>query len=168
MELLILCLKIFFARIIDVTLGTFRTILTVKSKAIQACLIGFVEALIWFLVVREALNTDSTSLWIAISYAAGYASGTLLGGKLSQKIIGGKSTMQIITDNKKIIDVISGSGYGITVVDAKGYNNSPKYMLIVETKNRNIKDLNNIIKKIDHDAFIVITETKVAHNGFIK
>ena len=32
MELLILCFKIFFVRIIDVSLGTFRTMETVKGK----------------------------------------------------------------------------------------------------------------------------------------
>ena len=92
MEVLFLCLKIFFVRILDVTMGTFRTILTVKSKPVQACLIGFIEALIWFLVVKEALNTDSDSIFIALAYAGGFATGTYLGGKLSQKLISGNST----------------------------------------------------------------------------
>ena len=53
MELLFLCIKVFFVRITDVTMGTFRTILTVKAKPIQASMIGFIEVLIWFLVVKE-------------------------------------------------------------------------------------------------------------------
>ena len=67
MELLILCFKIFFVRIIDVSLGTFRTMETVKGKTKEATIIGFFELLIWFLIVKEALNTTSNSIFIAIS-----------------------------------------------------------------------------------------------------
>ena len=38
--LLFLCLKIFFVRIIDVSLGTVRTIFSVKGKNLIASLIG--------------------------------------------------------------------------------------------------------------------------------
>ena len=78
--MLILCIKIFFARIFDVTLGTVRTMFTVKGKRLIASLIGFIEVLIWFLVVREALNTESKSIFVAISYALGFATGTYIGG----------------------------------------------------------------------------------------
>ena len=168
MELLFLCIKVFFVRITDVTMGTFRTILTVKAKPIQASMIGFIEVLIWFLVVKEALNTDSNSIFVAIAYAGGFATGTYLGGKLSQKFISGNSSLQVITKNKKIIDVISGSGYGVTVIDAKGYNDAKKYMLLIEVNNKNIGDVKNIIKKLDKQAFIIITETKLVQNGYIK
>ena len=83
MELLFLCLKIFFVRIIDVSMGTFRTIVTVKGKRLVATSIGFVEAFIWFLVVKEALTTDIDSIFIALSYSAGFASGTFIGSFLS-------------------------------------------------------------------------------------
>ena len=168
MELLFLCIKVFFIRITDVTMGTFRTILTVKAKPIQASMIGFIEVLIWFLVVKEALNTDSNSIFVAIAYSGGFATGTFLGGKLSQKFISGNSSLQVITKNKKIIDVISGSGYGVTVIDAKGYNDAKKYMLLIEVNNKNIGDVKNIIKKLDKQAFIIITETKLVQNGYIK
>ena len=168
MELLFLCIKVFCVRIMDVTMGTFRTILTVKSKPIQASFIGFIEVLIWFLVVKEALNTDSNSIFVAISYAGGFATGTFLGGKLSQKFISGNSSLQVITKNKKIIDVISGSGYGVTVIDAKGYNDSKKYMLLIEVNNKNLGDVKNIIKKLDKQAFILVTETKLVQIGYIK
>ena len=168
MAVALLCIKVFFVRILDVTLGTFRTILTVKSKTLQASILGFIEVLIWFLVVKEALNTDIDSIWVAIFYSAGFATGTYLGGKLSQKFIQGNSTMQVITKNRKVIDVVSGSGYGVTVVNAKGYNDAKKYMLIIEVNNKNINDVKEIVKKLDKNAFIVITETKLVQNGYIK
>ena len=64
MNLSKLCLEIFFFRIIDVTLATFSTILTIKNKRIASTIIGFINALIWFFIVKEAINTRITSLWI--------------------------------------------------------------------------------------------------------
>ena len=76
MELFILCVKIFFVRILDVSLGTVRMIITVKGNKLVASLIGFFEILVWFLIVKEALNTTETSIFIALSYSLGYATGT--------------------------------------------------------------------------------------------
>ena len=46
MELFILCVKIFFVRILDVSLGTVRMIITVKGNKLVASLIGFFEILV--------------------------------------------------------------------------------------------------------------------------
>ena len=83
--MLLLCLKIFFVRILDVSLGTIRTLFTVKGKKIIASVIGFFEVLVWFLVVKEALNTDENSIFIAISYSLGFATGTYIGSYLSKE-----------------------------------------------------------------------------------
>ena len=45
--------------------------MTVKGKKIYATTIGFFEVFIWFIIVREALNTNVSSLWIAYSSALG-------------------------------------------------------------------------------------------------
>ena len=87
MELLFLCIKIFFARICDVSLGTVRMVVTVKGKSVLAAVLAFLEVFIWFMIAREALNTEITSLWIPLSYAGGFASGTLIGSTLSKKFI---------------------------------------------------------------------------------
>ena len=43
--------------------------------------------LIWFLIAREALNTTGNMLFIAVSYAGGYATGTFIGSKLSKLLV---------------------------------------------------------------------------------
>ena len=108
MELFFLCLKVFVVRIIDVSLGTFRTMQMVKGKAIFATLIGFFEILIWFLVVKEAINTDSNSIFIALSYAGGFATGTYLGMYIADKYIEELLSIQIITtDYKNLSDALT-------------------------------------------------------------
>ena len=136
MTLFILCTKIFFARILDVSLGTLRTIITVKGKNLLAACIGFIEICIWFTIVREALNTDETSMFVMLSYAAGYATGTYIGGVISKKVIRGTVSMQIITANHNLVNVIRDNGYAVSVMNIKGQEEIDKYMLYIEVNNK--------------------------------
>ena len=167
MSLFLLCLKIFFARLIDVSLGTFRTINTVKGKDFIAALIGIVEITVWFLVVKEALNTDNNSYFIVISYALGFSVGTYIGGKISKIFIKSNLEVQVILSslNNKIIDKIRDYGYGVTAIKVSGAK-SDKYMLYIQIRDKSLEKLKKIILNLDKNAFIVINETKYVENGY--
>ena len=168
MELLLLCLKIFFVRILDVSMGTLRTVITVKGKTLYASLVGFFEVFIWFLVVKEALNTDETSIWIAVAYSLGFATGTYIGGILSKKLIDGNLSVQVITSNINMVDTLRNEGYGVTVMDVEGKDKEiDKYMLFIQINKKSMTHLQKTIKNIDNSAFIVDNETKFIENGFI-
>ena len=47
---------IFFARIIDVSIGTVRTIVTVQGRTIIAFFLAIVEITIWILVASTVIN----------------------------------------------------------------------------------------------------------------
>ena len=168
--LLYLCLKMFFVRIVDVSLGTIRTIFLVREKKLIASIIGFIEVTIWFLVVKEAINNDNNSLWIVFSYASGFSVGTYVGGLLSQAFIKSNLSVQIITNkkNESLIDVLRKEGYGVSIIDIKGQSNEDKYMLFVEIKNKSLTQLKDLVKSSDPNAFIVVNETKYVQNGYIK
>ena len=170
MELFILCVKIFFVRILDVSLGTVRMIITVKGNKLVASLIGFFEILVWFLIVKEALNTTETSIFIALSYSLGYATGTYIGGILSDKFISGTLSVQVIlsNNNHKIVDKIREEGFAVSVVNVKGKEDHDKYMLFMEIDKKKINQLKYLIKSLDSKAFVVVNETKMVENGFFK
>lgn len=168
MNILLLCIKIFFVRIIDVSLGTFRTIITVKGKALFASLIGFIEVFVWFLIVREALNTNVESIWIAISYSLGFATGTYIGSLLSSHFIESLLTIQIITEKYSLVHVLRENGYGVSVLNVNGINENEKYMLIIEIKGKSLKHLRSIAESVDKNCFFIVTETKYVQNGYIK
>ena len=125
MELFLLCLMVFFCRIFDVSLGTFRTICTVKGRTWLAALIGFIEVLVWFLVVREALNGDQGGIFVAIAYAGGYATGTFIGGIIAKAILPSKLEIQVIASSRdnKLIDALTENDYAATIVDVTGAKN---------------------------------------------
>ena len=41
-------------------------------------------------------------------------------------------------------------------------------MLYMEINKKNLSEIKDFIKKIDENAFIVVSETKLVQNGFIK
>ena len=171
MKLLLLCLKIYFARILDVSMGTIRTIYTVKGKTIISGIIAFFEVAIWFVIVREALNTEFKSIWIMIFYAGGYATGTIVGTYLSKRFINSLISVEVITSKatKKNLDYIRKEGFGVSVVTTTdSYENNKKNILFITINSRYLEKLKKIINKIDEQAFMVINESKVVHNGYIK
>lgn len=170
MELLFLCLKVFGARILDVSLGTVRMIISVKGKKAYAAIIGFCEVFIWFIVVKDALNTSMNSLFIPLSYALGYATGTYVGGLLADKLVSGNLTLQVILSSasNEIVDSIRDKGYAVSVIDARGKDDAPKYMLFMEINKKKLGEVKHLIKSLDNKAFIVVNETKFVLNGYFK
>lgn len=171
MELFFLCLKIFFARIVDVSIGTTRTMLMVKGKTILMVILAFFEVFIWFLVAREALITNVESILIPISYSLGYATGTFIGSYVANTFIKGIVGVQVVVEkeNKSLLNSIRKHGYAVSVIDLKDdYEGNQRDMLYFQINHRNLKKLITLIKKYDENAFIVVNDTKVVHNGFIK
>lgn len=171
MELLILCLKIFIARIIDVTLATLRTVYSVKGKTLLAGIIGFIEATIWFIVVKEALNTDIQSPFIVMSYAGGFATGSILGTFVSKKFVNSLIKVEVITTKAtpENVEKIRLEGFGISVIDIlDNEDDVDKKMLIITLNSKHLEELKRILRHIDKKAFVVVNESKIVQNGFIK
>lgn len=169
MNILFLCIKIFFVRIIDVTLGTLRTIITIKDKIFLASIIGFLEVLIWFLIAKEALDTESKSIFIGIFYALGFAVGTYIGGKVSRHIIKGNLSVQVITNKASEVWLkdLRNNGFAVSVMDIRQKDNeSAKYMFFLEINSTAFDKLHKLIKKYDKNAFIVVNESKTVVNGY--
>lgn len=169
--MLIMCIKIFLARIVDVSMGTIRTVLVVKGRRLTPAIVAFFEVLIWFVVAREALNTSIDSILIPIFYSAGYAVGTYIGGFISNNFVDGLIGVQVITKEKtsgKMMDEIRDKGFGVSAIDLKNTKDENKDLLIIQLNKSNLKKLTHIIRTIDPDAFVIINETKYAQNGIIK
>ena len=169
MDILFLCIKIFLVRIIDVTLGTLRTIITVKDKVFLASVIGFFEVLVWFLIAKEALDTEIDSIFIGIFYALGFATGTYIGGKISRKVIKGNFLVQVITSkaSEKLLQELRENGFAISVMYIRQKDDDPdKYMFFMEINSSDFDKLHKIIKKYDKKAFIVVNESKTVVNGY--
>ena len=169
MTVFLSCLKIFFCRIMDVSLGTFRTMLTVKGKNLPAALIGFCEIFLWYVIVRDALTGDAPVIATAVAYAGGYATGTYIGGKISSKLIKGHVVVHVITSgrNESMLAAIRSAGFAITVLDANGSEYSgEKYLVIADVDKSALTNYKTLVKSLDNDAFILVLDTKNYFGGY--
>lgn len=169
--LLLLCVQVFSCRIVDVSLGTVRTIMTVKGKIGTASIIGLVEVFVWFVIVEAAISKGGTSLWVALFYAGGFAVGTYVGGKLADRVMKGILDIQIVTSSKNnaLINAIREAGFGVSVLNVNSSDfGEEKHMLMIEIKGENLKKLEKIVYAIDPAAFVMAKELKFIQNGFFK
>lgn len=168
--MLLTCFEIFFARILDVSISTTRTMLMVRKKSIFTPILAFCEVFVWFYAARKALTTEINSILIPIFYSLGYATGTFIGGCLSRKFIQNVNSVEVTTsrNNKKLIVHLRKEGYAVSVISLKNNLDEPKDLLIIEVKGKKTEELIRRIKELDENAFIVVKDTKVIHNGYIK
>lgn len=169
--MLFTCLEIFFARIIDVSISTFRTMIMVKKKSFITPILAFCEVFIWFIAARKALNTKVNSIMIPICYSLGYATGTYLGGYLSRKFIKNVNTIEVTTtrNNKKLINNLRSRGLALSIIELKdSYDKEKRDLIKIEIKSKLTTETTKLIKELDDKAFIVVRDTKVVHNGFVR
>ena len=163
-----LYLKVFLGKMIDVTLSTLTTMNIIKNKRITASLVGSIDVLVWFIVVKEAITTENTSILIPISYALGYGVGTLLGLIISNNVIKSISTVLIITNNKNISKIILSNNYGGTIINSKGLKDKKNnYMIISQINSKKIKKFKRVINDFDEKAIIITIDSKNVLNAYL-
>ena len=168
-SLLLSCIKIFCCRILDVTCGTVRTILTVKENTKAAALAGFCEVFLWYVVVQDAMSQNGPVLAIAVAYAGGFATGTYVGGIVAKKFISGNVTVQVVTSHRddELLTAIRDAGYAITVVNANESEFAEsKYLILATIDKKQMDAFEELIRSRDEHAFIMVSDTKSHIGGY--
>lgn len=156
----ILPLFIFFARIVDVSLGTLRIIFVTKGMQRVAPLIGFFEVFIWLLAISRIMqNLDN---WVCyVAYAAGFASGNLIGMLIEEKLAIGHEMIRVITrkDATNLIDELRETGHGVTWVNAKGVEGDVAVLYIIARRSM-IQGVLDLINKHNPRALYTVEAIK--------
>jgi len=166
-DLVMLPLMIFFARIIDVSLGTLRIVMVSKGQKRIAPFLGFFEVLIWLIAIGRIMqNLDNWTCYIA--YAGGYATGNYVGMLIEEKLAVGIVQLQIITvlNADKLINALKLAGYGITHHNAVGGASGNLVSVIYSVVMRN--DINKviaIIREYNPNAFYSIGDVRFVNKG---
>jgi uncharacterized protein YebE (UPF0316 family) len=166
-EVLILAITIFFARLIDVSLRSIRTIFLVEGKRVIPALLGFVEVSIWFLVIRSAITTQTGIVYVALAYGSGFALGHIIGSSIAERFIKQISKVVIVTSNQNeaLVSALRNQQFGVTKIEASGINEAKKYYLYLEIMSKNLDFLHRVLAKYDPTAFVIINKSKDAING---
>jgi len=155
---------IFFARIIDVSLGTLRIILVSRGNRTMATLLGFFEILIWLLAISQIMS-NLTNWENYIAYAAGFATGTYVGMSIERRLAIGKLMVRIIIprDAADLIVYLIAQNYRLTYVEAEGAL-GPKTVIFTIVKKNHLKDLLKKVKEYSPDAFYTVEDVRMARD----
>src|SRR3954464_1787245 len=95
MTLLLGAFLIYCLRIVDVSIGTLRTLYMVRGDRLRAVPLAFFESLVWVIAVSRVMSQldDPTRLF---AYAAGFASGTFTGITIERWIASGWILARIV------------------------------------------------------------------------
>ena len=159
---LILPLLIFIARICDVSINTIRIIYMLGGRRLTATMMGFFEAFIWLLVIREIFkHLDNWLCYVA--YPAGFACGIFVGMIIEEKIAYGKVIVRIITrkDVTQLIQYLNIQSFRFTKVNAEGPDGNETLIFTVLERER-LDDLLNKLKELIPTAFYTIEKVKAA------
>lgn len=153
---------IFFARICDVSLGTLRISFVSKGMRLRAAALGFLEVLIWIMVVAQLLQHLNN--WVNfIAYAGGFSAGTYLGMFIENKLKVGTLIVRIITAEKveELVVRLRDAGFMHTRIAAAG-GMGPVEIVFTIVKRKRWPEVKNIIESFDADAFYSVEDVKFA------
>lgn len=91
---------IFVLRIVDVSLGTMRTVSVVRGNTSVSVMLGLAEVLVWITATSSVITNLDSSIWLMLAYSFGYAAGNGVGVILERKLSRGRVVARFITENE--------------------------------------------------------------------
>tara|TARA_R110001592_G_scaffold199492_4_gene447992 strand:- start:279 stop:818 length:540 start_codon:yes stop_codon:yes gene_type:complete len=156
---------IFFARVADVSLGTFRTIVVFRGHKLLASFIGFFEISIWLVAASQVL-TNLDHWYFALAYAGGFAVGNYVGISIENHFAIGNDLIRCISFNR---DVLAGKlreeGYRAVSFDGDMGKAYPVEILFIVEKRRRVPSLIKLIKDLDKTAVYSVSDVKNVYDG---
>jgi len=161
----ILPLLIFLARICDVSINTVRIIYMLGGRRFTATLLGFFEAFIWLMAIRQIFaHLDNWLCYVA--YPAGFAGGIFVGMIIEEKIAYGKVVVRIITrkDMSQFLDFLIDQKFRFTRIEAYGPDGDENVIFTVLDRDR-LEYMLDQLKKIIPTAFYTVEGVKAARES---
>lgn len=162
MEIVWACLLVICGRVVDVTLGTMRTISVVRGRKHLAVLLGFFEVLIWIFVVAKVVQGLNQSPLLALSYAAGFALGNYVGVTVDEWLgLGEQALLVISRRGLDMAEALRDKGWRLTQIEAQGRDGKTLVLLVI-AKRKRVEILKRQIEQIDPHCFYTVEDVRLA------
>lgn len=157
---------IFCLRICDVSLDTVRVIYVVRGRKKEAWFLGFTTSMIFVVAISSVLANLDNPLNI-IGYAAGFATGNVVGMFFEERLAIGHIQINIISPalGSAVAEALRQDGFAVTEVSARGKNGMVA-MLQCSVLRKNVGRIEKIINSVDPSAFVTAEEVRPIQRGF--
>ncbi|MCF6277671.1 MAG: DUF5698 domain-containing protein [Anaerolineales bacterium] len=159
-------LIIFTLRVIDMTLGTLRFLVGMRGSKWFAWILGFFQAIIFVLAITSVLSSLDNILNI-VSYAAGFATGGVLGVWLEERMAIGYVRVQVVSSLRgaELAERLRADGFAVTEIAARGKDGMVSLLNIAVLRKR-VPLAAKIIREVDEKAFVTTEEMRAVRRGF--
>jgi uncharacterized protein YebE (UPF0316 family) len=150
---------IFFARIVDVTMGTMRTISIIQGRTWMAFWLGFVEIGVWLSVISTVIYKIKDEPLLGIFYAFGFATGNLVGIHIEKKLAFGHIIIRVISrvHPLEMTEKIRRAGFAVTTFTGQGMA-GPVVELYIVCRRKRVKEILGLVRAVEPDAFYVLEQ----------
>ena len=157
---------IFILRVSDMSLDTLRVLFVMRGKKSIVWVLGFLQATIFILAISIVLRDLDSPLKI-VAYAAGFATGNVIGIWIEEKLAVGHVQIRIISPRlgSALADRLREEGYAVTEVAARGKDGMVG-LLNCSVRRRRVNHVRTIVNQIDPDAFITAEDVRPVRRGF--
>lgn len=161
-------ITIFLLRVTNMALDTLRVLYTVRGRNREAWVFGFITSLLFVLAITIVL-TNLDNIWNVIAYAAGFATGNVVGIKIEERLAIGHADVRIISSHlgDEIAESLRAAGYAATELPARGRDGTVS-VINCSVMRRDIARVRTEVDKIDPSAFITVEDIRPIRRGFWK
>ena len=165
----LLAMAIFCARILDVSLGTVRTITVVRGFRFMAAFIGFFEVMIWIMAAGQVLR-HVDQWYMVIAYAGGFATGNIVGIFLEERLALGNVMVRVISETPdfSLADRLAEEGYAVTSLQGLSHPERFVEIILLAEERRKIPNLLKFLDQVDPKASYTIEDLRSVHQSMLR
>jgi uncharacterized protein YebE (UPF0316 family) len=159
-------LGIFALRVSDMTCDTLRMLFVVRGRKGIAWVLGFVQSVIFVIAITSVLQHLDNPLNV-IGYAAGFATGNVVGMLIEERLAIGHVKVSIVTQHlgAALSKALRDSGFGVTEIPARGRDGMVS-MLSVSVLRRDVSKVEDIVHTTDPESFVISEDVRPLRHGF--
>lgn len=169
MQLVLLCLFVMFAKIVEISINSIKTVCMVKGEKRLAAILAFIEVLIWCFVVSSIITDLKSNIWLLMSYAIGYSLGLFFGTNLANKINIGTTSIQVMVNDektKKIESYLKEKEFGYMVLNGHGAKEEMNLMIMVLPRKTMKETMKEIRTMCDGHVFMISSDVNQFVGGY--
>ena len=159
-------LSIFALRVVDVSLYTMRLMMVMRGRKKLAWLFALFQSMV-FVTALRAIMSDLGNWTKIVGYAAGFATGLVVGMAVEGQLGIGNTHLSIISPRRgqELAKELRASGFGVTELPGKGKDGVVD-VLLCDVRRREVLVVRQIALRVDPEAFITSEILRMVLRGY--
>lgn len=159
-------LFVFVMRVLDMSCDTLRVLFVVRGKKKLSWVLGFAQSAIFVVAISQVLTHLDNPLTV-IGYAAGFATGNVLGMYIEERLAIGHTSIRVVSSHRGtlVVEKLREAGFGVTEIPARGKDGMVT-VLNLSIARKDVDRVDTIVLETDPDAFITTEDIRPLRRGF--